>query len=79
MTYVAQFLQYSKDLPVSEEEMQLYVTSPQTPSPVRLSPRLTQAISSPNLQKGNLNQKSKESRPGLHKQSRSWRVHWRSR
>lgn len=26
MTYVAQFLQYSKDLPVPEEEMQVCIT-----------------------------------------------------
>lgn len=27
MTYVAQFLQYSKDLPVPEEEMQVCITA----------------------------------------------------
>lgn len=27
MTYVAQFLQYSKDLPVTEEEMQVCITA----------------------------------------------------
>ncbi|KAF3845082.1 hypothetical protein F7725_008245 [Dissostichus mawsoni] len=46
MTYVAQFLQYSKDLPAAEEEMQTqYLNLPKSPSPVNLPVHYTPAIS----------------------------------
>ncbi|XP_064180371.1 nesprin-2-like isoform X2 [Anguilla rostrata] len=55
MTYVAQFLQYSQDMPASEEEMQVqYMTSPQRFSPVNLPTHYTPAISASPLRQAHL-------------------------
>ncbi|XP_028420977.1 nesprin-2 [Perca flavescens] len=61
MTYVAQFLQYSKDLPVPEEETQTpYLTLPKSPSPINLPVHYTPAISASPLRQATPNQKAKE-------------------
>ncbi|KAA8578682.1 hypothetical protein FQN60_017502, partial [Etheostoma spectabile] len=61
MTYVAQFLQYSKDLPVPEEEMQTpYLTLPKSPSPINLPVHYTPAISASPLRQATPNQKAQE-------------------
>nr|XP_033499149.1 nesprin-2 [Epinephelus lanceolatus] len=61
MTYVAQFLQYSKDLPVTEEEMQTqYLTVPKSPSPVDLPVHYTPAISASPLRQATPVQKAQE-------------------
>ncbi|KAG7234118.1 hypothetical protein INR49_005782 [Caranx melampygus] len=61
MTYVAQFLQYSRDLPVSEEEMQTqYLTPPKSPSPVNLPVHYTPAISASPLRQATPDRKAQE-------------------
>ncbi|XP_031729025.1 nesprin-2-like, partial [Anarrhichthys ocellatus] len=61
MTYVAQFLQYSKDLPVPEEEMQTqYLTLPKSPSPVNLPVHYTPAISASPLRQATPARKAQE-------------------
>uniref|UniRef100_A0A9J8ACA9 Calponin-homology (CH) domain-containing protein n=1 Tax=Cyprinus carpio carpio TaxID=630221 RepID=A0A9J8ACA9_CYPCA len=53
MTYVAQFLQYSKDTSVSDEEMQ-YLTPPQRLSPVNLPSDFTPSIAASPLRQAHL-------------------------
>ncbi|XP_029688374.1 nesprin-2-like isoform X1 [Takifugu rubripes] len=61
MTYVAQFLQYSKDLPVAEEDVQTqYLTLPKSPSPVSLPLHYTPAVSASPLRQASPDQKVKE-------------------
>ncbi|KAM6917368.1 uncharacterized protein PEZ65_013189 [Lycodopsis pacificus] len=61
MTYVAQFLQYSKDLPVPEEEMQTqYLTLPKSASPVNLPVHYTPAISASPLRQATPARKAQE-------------------
>ncbi|KTG01447.1 hypothetical protein cypCar_00001758 [Cyprinus carpio] len=59
MTYVAQFLQYSKDTSVSDEEMQ-YLTPPQRLSPVNLPSDFTPSIAASPLRQTSANQKAQE-------------------
>ncbi|XP_068574223.1 nesprin-2-like [Cebidichthys violaceus] len=61
MTYVAQFLQYSKDLPAPEEDMQTqYLTLPKSPSPVNLPVHYTPAISASPLRQATPARKAQE-------------------
>ncbi|XP_042565729.1 nesprin-2-like [Clupea harengus] len=61
MTYVAQFLQYSKDMPVSEEDMQVaYMTPPKSLSPINLPSNFTPAISASPYRQTSANQKAQE-------------------
>ncbi|CAJ1074541.1 LOW QUALITY PROTEIN: nesprin-2 [Xyrichtys novacula] len=61
MTYVAQFLQYSRDLPVPEEEMQTqYLNLPKSPSPVNLPVHYTPAISASPLRQATPERKAQE-------------------
>ncbi|CAG5866901.1 unnamed protein product [Menidia menidia] len=61
MTYVAQFLQYSRDMPVAEEEMQThYLTPPKSSSPINLPLHYTPAISASPLRQATADQKAKE-------------------
>ncbi|XP_062851798.1 nesprin-2 [Trichomycterus rosablanca] len=61
MTYVAQFLQYSKDVPVSEEDMQVqYLTPPKSTSPVNLPSNFTPAIAASPLRQTSASQKVHE-------------------
>ncbi|KAM3595037.1 uncharacterized protein V6R79_017444 [Siganus canaliculatus] len=61
MTYVAQFLQYSRDLPVPDEEMQTqHLTLPKTPSPINLPVHYTPAISASPLRQATPDRKVKE-------------------
>ncbi|XP_056282750.1 nesprin-2-like [Pseudoliparis swirei] len=61
MTYVAQFLQYSKDLPVPEEDMQTqYLTLPKSHSPVHLPVHYTPAISASPLRQATPARKAQE-------------------
>ncbi|XP_035761763.1 nesprin-2a, partial [Neolamprologus brichardi] len=61
MTYVAQFLQYSKDLPVPEEEMQTqYLTPSKSPSPINLPIHYTPAISASPLRQVTPDRKAQE-------------------
>ncbi|KAG5285206.1 hypothetical protein AALO_G00000740, partial [Alosa alosa] len=61
MTYVAQFLQYSKDMPVSDEEMPaVYMTPPQRLSPINLPSNFTPAISASPYRQTSSNQKAQE-------------------
>ncbi|KAL2098631.1 hypothetical protein ACEWY4_005111 [Coilia grayii] len=55
MTYVAQFLQYSKDMPVSEEDMAVTCeTPPKCLSPINLPSNFTPAISASPYRQGRL-------------------------
>ncbi|KAL3969167.1 solute carrier family 6 (neurotransmitter transporter) member 19 [Sarotherodon galilaeus] len=61
MTYVAQFLQYSRDLPVPEEEMQTqYLTPSKSPSPINLPVYYTPAISASPLRQATPDRKAQE-------------------
>ncbi|KPP74990.1 Nesprin-2-like [Scleropages formosus] len=61
MTYVAQFLQYSKDLPMSEEDMQMhYLSSPKCLSPVNLPTHFTPAIGVSPFRQASAGQKARE-------------------
>ncbi|XP_075344165.1 uncharacterized protein LOC142402517 [Odontesthes bonariensis] len=61
MTYVAQFLQYSRDMPVPEEEMQTqYLTPPKGPSPINLPIHYTPAISASPLRQATPDRKAQE-------------------
>ncbi|KAM7376415.1 hypothetical protein PAMP_006150 [Pampus punctatissimus] len=61
MTYVAQFLQYSRDVPVPEEEMQKqYLTPPKSPSPINLPLHYTPAISASPLRQATPDRKAQE-------------------
>ncbi|XP_068608266.1 nesprin-2-like [Brachionichthys hirsutus] len=59
MTYVAQFLQYSRELPTSEDEAPR-PTLPRSPSPVRLPVHYTPAISASPLRQATPDRKAKE-------------------
>ncbi|XP_039597030.1 nesprin-2 isoform X4 [Polypterus senegalus] len=59
MTYVAQFLQYSRDLPPSEEEMQTYVT-PSPSASLSASSRLVRSLSPYKPPKASLAQNIKD-------------------
>ncbi|CAL8274015.1 unnamed protein product [Merluccius merluccius] len=55
MTYVSQFLQYSRDLPLPDEDMQAsYLTPPKTPSPINLPVHYTPAVSASPLRQVDL-------------------------
>ncbi|KAF0044213.1 hypothetical protein F2P81_003371 [Scophthalmus maximus] len=61
MTYVAQFLQYSRDLPLPEEDMQTqYLTPPKSPSPINLPLHYTPAISASPLRQATPDRKAQE-------------------
>ncbi|RVE56937.1 hypothetical protein OJAV_G00211230 [Oryzias javanicus] len=61
MTYVAQFLQYSRDFPAMEEESQTqYLTPPKCPSPVSLPVHYTPAVSASPLRKATPDRKAQE-------------------
>ncbi|MCJ8731015.1 hypothetical protein PDJAM_G00191160 [Pangasius djambal] len=61
MTYVAQFLQYSKDAPASEEDMQVQYLTPTTRvSPVNLPCNFTPAVAASPLRQISATQKAQE-------------------
>ncbi|KAG7509989.1 nesprin-2-like [Solea senegalensis] len=60
MTYVAQFLQYSRELPLTEEEMQTQYLTPVCPSPVNLPVHYTPAISASPLRQATPDRKAQE-------------------
>ncbi|XP_077945343.1 nesprin-2-like isoform X2 [Gasterosteus aculeatus] len=60
MTYVAQFLQYSKDQPVGEEETQTHLSLPKSPSPINLPVHYTPAISASPLRQATPTRKAQE-------------------
>ncbi|KAM9477484.1 nesprin-2-like [Clarias gariepinus] len=61
MTYVAQFLQYSKDLPASEDDMQVQYLSPTASiSPVNLPCDFTPAVATSPLRQTSTTQKVQE-------------------
>ncbi|CAL8298101.1 unnamed protein product [Arctogadus glacialis] len=59
MTYVSQFLQYSRDLPIPEEGVQ-YLMPPKTHSPINLPVHYTPAVSDSPLRQATPNQKAQE-------------------
>ncbi|KAM4723418.1 nesprin-2 [Anableps anableps] len=61
MTYVAQFLQYSREVPAQEEEMLTqYLTPRKSPSPVNLPVHYTPAISASPLRQATPDRKAQE-------------------
>ncbi|XP_055361732.1 nesprin-2-like isoform X2 [Betta splendens] len=60
MTYVAQFLQYSRDLPAPDEEMQTQYLTPKTPSPINLPVYYTPAIAASPLRQATPDRKAQE-------------------
>ncbi|XP_062253434.1 nesprin-2a [Platichthys flesus] len=62
MTYVAQFLQYSRDLPLAEDDTQTQYlnTPPKVPSPINLPVHYTPAISASPLRQATPDRKAQE-------------------
>ncbi|KAJ7990956.1 hypothetical protein DPEC_G00292250 [Dallia pectoralis] len=60
MTYVSQFLQYSRDTPETEDMQMHFMTSPKSLSPVNLPSNFTPAIAASPLRQTTFNQKAQE-------------------